>query len=76
MIRYIIRRLIYGLLVLWGVVTVIFFLFIILPGDPARMLLGQRSDISSVEAITKDLGLDQPVAVQYFKFLNDLSPIS
>jgi len=76
MIRFIIRRLIYGLLVLWGVVTVIFFLFNILPGDPARMLLGQRSDISSVEAIKKDLGLDQPVAVQYFKFLNDLSPVS
>jgi peptide/nickel transport system permease protein len=62
--------------VLWGVITVIFFLFNILPGDPARMLLGQRSDISSVEAITKDLGLDKPLTGQYFNFLNDLSPIS
>ncbi len=76
MIRFIVRRLLYGLLVLWGVVTVIFFLFNILPGDPARMLLGQRSDVSSVEAITKDLGLDKPVAVQYTNFLNDLSPLS
>jgi len=76
MIQFILRRLFYGFLVLWGVVTIIFFLFNVLPGDPARMLLGQRSDVSSVEAITKDLGLDKPLAIQYFKFLNDLSPIS
>jgi len=76
MIRFILRRLFYGFLVLWGVVTIIFFLFNVLPGDPARMLLGQRSDVSSVEAITKDLGLDKPVGLQYIKFLNDLSPIS
>jgi peptide/nickel transport system permease protein len=76
MIKFIFRRLLYGILVLWGVVTVIFFLFNILPGDPARMLLGQRSDISSIEAIKKDLGLDKPVVIQYFKYLNDLSPIS
>ena len=76
MIRFIIKRLLYGLLVLWGVITIIFFLFNILPGDPARMLLGQRSDISSVEAIKKDLGLDKPIAVQYINFLNDLSPFS
>ncbi len=76
MVNFIFKRLFYGVLVLWGVVTVIFFLFNILPGDPARMLLGQRSDISSVEAIKKDLGLDKPVSVQYVNFLNDLSPIS
>jgi len=76
MIKFILRRLFYGLLVLWGVVTIIFFLFNVLPGDPARMLLGQRSDVSSVEAITKDLGLDKPLGVQYINFLNDLSPIS
>ncbi len=76
MIRFILRRLFYGVLVLFGVVTVIFFLFNVLPGDPARMILGQRSDVSSVEAINRDLGLDKPVAMQYAKFLNDLSPIS
>ncbi len=76
MLKFILRRLYYGILVLWGVITVIFFLFNVLPGDPARMLLGQRSDISSVEAITKDLGLDKPLGTQYVKFLNDLSPLS
>lgn len=76
MLNYIIRRVLYGFLVLWGVTTVVFFLFNILPGDPARMLLGQRADVASVDAIKKDLGLDKPVAIQYFNFLNDLSVIS
>ena len=76
MFRFIIKRLFYGLLVLFGVSTIVFFLFAILPGDPARMLMGQRADIASVEAIKKDLGLDKPVLVQYLNFLNDISPVS
>ncbi|MBE9484873.1 MAG: ABC transporter permease [Bacteroidetes bacterium] len=76
MLRFIIKRLWYGLLVLFGVVTVVFFLFNILPGDPARMMLGQRADIASVEAINKDLGRDKPLHIQYFNFLNDISPVS
>jgi len=71
---FILKRLLYGLLVLFGVITLVFILFNILPGDPARMMLGQRADISSVEAIHKDLGLDKPLLTQYFNFLNDLSP--
>jgi peptide/nickel transport system permease protein len=73
---FVLKRLFYGLLVLFGVVTVIFVLFNILPGDPTRMMLGQRADISSVEAIRKDLGLDKPPGTQYLNFLNDLSPVS
>ena len=40
------------------------------------MMLGQRADIASVEAINKDLGLDKPIHVQYLSFLNDVSPLS
>lgn len=76
MLRYSFIRLMYGILVLLGVVTLIFFLFNVLPGDPARMMLGQRADISSVEAINRDLGRDKPMVVQYFSFLNDVSPVS
>lgn len=76
MLNFIVRRLFYGILVLWGVVSVVFFLFTILPGDPARILMGQRTDVSSVEAIKKDLGLDKPIALQYLNFLNDVSPVS
>lgn len=76
MLRFIIRRLAYGLAVMFGVITVIFFLFNVLPGDPARMMLGQRADQASVDAIHKDLGLDKPIVLQYLNYLNDLSPVS
>jgi peptide/nickel transport system permease protein len=76
MIRFILKRLFYGFLVLLGVMTVVFLLFHVLPGDPARMMLGQRADISTVEAIRKDLGLDKPLVSQYFNFINDFSPVS
>ncbi len=76
MLRFIIKRLWYGLLVLLGVITVVFILFNILPGDPARMMLGQRADIASVEAINKDLGRDKPLHIQYLNFVNDVSPLS
>lgn len=57
-------------------ISLIFFLFNILPGDASRLLLGQRGDQNSVEMIRKDLGLDKPIHTQYFKYLNDLSFIS
>jgi len=74
--QYLIKRLLYAILILWGVATLVFILFNILPGDPARMLMGQRSDVASIEAIRKDLGLDRSKSLQYAKYLNDLSPVS
>ena len=76
MLKYSIKRLLYGLLVLLGVVTLVFFLFNILPGDPARMMLGQRADAESIAIINRDLGRDKPVGTQYLNYLNDLLPIS
>ncbi|MGP1515241.1 MAG: ABC transporter permease [Bacteroidales bacterium] len=76
MLNYILKKISYGLLVVFGVVTLVFCLFNILPGDPARMMLGQRADKKSVDMIHKDLGLDKPMSVQYLNYLNDLSPIS
>ena len=73
---YIIRKLLYGLAVLWGVATLVFFLFNILPGDPAQMMLGQRADKEAVEAIREELGLNQSLGKQYVDYLNDLVPIS
>ncbi len=66
----------YGFLVLAGVVTVVFLLFNVLPGDPARMLMGQRADEESLRTIQKDLGLDQSLSTQFVMYLNDLSPLS
>ena len=76
MLRFVGKRLLYGLLVLLGVVTLVFFLFNILPGDPARMMLGQRADAESIAVINRDLGRDKPVALQYLNYLNDLMPLS
>ena len=76
MLLYITRKLLYGLLVMAGVITIVFFLFNILPGDPARMMLGQRTDVSGIEAINKEIGRDQPLRKQFVYYLNDLSPVS
>lgn len=76
MLNYIGKRLFYGLLVLLGVVTLVFCLFNILPGDPARMMLGQRSDAESIQIINRDLGLDRPLPQQYIAYINDISPLS
>lgn len=74
--QFLLKRILYGFLVLIGVIIINFFLFNILPGDPARMMLGQRADITSVEAINKDLGRDKPLLTQFFNYVNDLSPLS
>lgn len=76
MLRYVAKRLLYGFLVLLGVVTLVFFLFNILPGDPARMMLGQRADAESIEIINRDLGRDKPTVIQFVNYLNDLAPLS
>ena len=76
MIKLILKRTTSGLLIIFGVVTVVFFLFNILPTDPGRLMLGQRSDVASLEAINKQLGLDLPVSKRYLLYLNDISPAS
>ena len=76
MVKYILSKFFYGVLVLFGVVTVIFFLFNVLPGDPATIILGQRANEKAIEAVHHDLGTDKPIIVQYLHYLNDLSPIS
>jgi peptide/nickel transport system permease protein len=76
MLRYALKKITYGLAVLAGIVVVVFFLFNILPGDPARMTQGQRSDVQSLEAVRKEFGLDKPVPVQFVYYVNDLLPIA
>ncbi len=76
MYKFILNKFFYGILVLIGVIFVIFALFNILPVDPARLTLGQRADVESVEAINIELGLDKPKYIQFALYLNDLSPIA
>ncbi len=73
--RYAVKKLLYGLAVMAGIVIVVFVLFNILPGDPARMTMGQRADVQSLDAVRKEFGLDQSKPIQFFLYINDLSPI-
>ena len=76
MISYLLNKIFYALLTLFGVVTVIFFLFNVLPGDPAQMMLGQNEDSEQLAIVKKKYGFDKPISTQYLYYLNDLSPIS
>lgn len=66
----------YALLTLFGVITVIFVLFTILPGDPARMMLDQNENSEQLAIVKKKYGFDKPILTQYLYYVNDLSPIS
>jgi peptide/nickel transport system permease protein len=75
-ITYLFKKILYALGVLWGIITLVFLLFNVLPGDPARLTLGQRTDMASVENVRKELNLDKPVTTRYWYYLNDISPLS
>lgn len=68
---YIVRNLFYSVLIIIGVLTVTFCLLYIIPGDPARMMLGQRADVASVEAVREELGLNKPIYIQYLRFMGN-----
>lgn len=74
--RYLFKKISYTILTLLGVLTVIFFLFNILPGDPAQMMVGQNESKEQLDIIRKKYGFDLPLHRQYLNYLNDLSPIS
>src|SRR5438132_3279169 len=75
MLHYIAKKILYGLLVLMGVVVLVFFLFQGF-GDPSRLVMGQTGDSTTQANIRKDLYLDQPKWKQFIFYLNDVSPIS
>ena len=70
MIRFALQKTGLGLLTLWGVATLIFFLFTIVPGDSAQMMLGKREDPEALAAVRAKYGLDQPVHIQYLSLIH------
>jgi len=76
MLKFILKKTGNGFFILFGVVTLIFILFNVIPGDPARLALGQHADSASLSAIRKDMGLDKPLMQQYLKYIDDISIIS
>jgi len=71
--NYTLRRLLLTIPILWGVFTVTFVLFFIVPGDPARLLMGQHRDEAMEAAMAKQWGLDQPKHLQYWHFLKKVA---
>jgi len=71
MIRYVGIRCVYAVFVLFGVVTIVFFLSR-LSGDPALLFLGPQATQADIDAYRVSMGLDQAVPVQYVKFLGSV----
>lgn len=72
MTRYLLRRLGYSALVIWGAVTLVFLIVRVIPGDPAQMYAGPLADAGQIDAARVTLGLDRPIQEQYVGFLADL----
>ena len=72
MIAYIVRRLFQLVIVLIGVTIITFLIMFAIPGDPAQQLAGKNATPERIAAIRLQLGLDQPIPVQYYKFVGRL----
>jgi peptide/nickel transport system permease protein len=70
--RFLARRLVFSVFVLWGVTLVTFFLARVAPGDPARLIAGPRANAEAIAHIRALYGLDQPLVAQYVRYLGDL----
>ncbi|MDH6233014.1 peptide/nickel transport system permease protein [Mesorhizobium soli] len=70
MIRFLARRIAFGAGVLLVLSAFVFFLFFVAPGDPARMIAGDKATETQLEMIRKNLGVDRPIVVQYGTFLS------
>lgn len=73
--RFILNKVCYAVIVMFGVILLVFLLFQTL-GDPARLLVGQSGDKKTLENIRKEMRLDKPTWQQFLFYLNDVSPIS
>ena len=72
MTRYLVKRLAFALLVLFGVSVITFFVARVVPGNPAAMWVGAKPTQEQLDAAVKELGLDKPLVVQYFVYLKNL----
>lgn len=73
---YLIRRLLYSLFVIWGAVTIIFFVIRVVPGDPAAVMLGTSATEEQVIVLRESLGLNDPLLIQYGNYLLDVSQLN
>ncbi len=77
MLSFILNKFLQALAILGGVLLIIFFLFfVLLPTDPARLTMGQRSDAKTLENTRKEMYLDKPLHKQFLLYVNDLMPLA
>jgi ABC-type dipeptide/oligopeptide/nickel transport system permease component len=69
MLQYIVKRLLLAIPILVAVVTLVFFVVRMAPGDPAQVILGDSASQESLTALRAEMGLDRPMLVQYSEFL-------
>lgn len=72
MVKYIIKRILFLIPILLGVSAIIFALKTLTPGDPARMILGNTATEEQVDAKREELGLNDPVIVQYGRYIGGI----
>jgi len=73
MIRHVVMRFLYTLPALWLILTMVFMLIHIVPGDPVLQMLGQDARAEDLTQLRHTLGLDQPLGVQYVHYLDRLA---
>ncbi|MGG4454524.1 nickel ABC transporter permease [Brevibacillus porteri] len=66
--QYIVKRLLSGIIVLFGLSVFTFLLIHLIPGDPVRIMLGQRATVDQIESLRGELGLNKPLVVQYLDY--------
>ncbi|OQX29384.1 MAG: peptide ABC transporter permease [Spirochaeta sp. LUC14_002_19_P3] len=69
MLKFVVKRLLLLLPTLLGVVTLVFFMIALSPGDPARVMLGERASAEQLKKLRAELGLDKPLGQQYALYL-------
>lgn len=72
MMQYTIKRLLLAVPTLLAMLTVVFILVRLVPGDPAAVMLGDQASAEALSALRTQLGLDLPTHVQYLNFLSDM----
>jgi peptide/nickel transport system permease protein len=70
--RYLLQRFLFLLPTLWGTLTLVFLLIHLVPGDPIEVMLGETASAADKEELRRNLGLDQPLMIQYRSFLTGL----
>ncbi len=72
MAAYLVRRLLFSVVILWGAVTIVFVVLRLVPADPAVLILGSDATQEEIDALRAEMGLDRSIVAQYGIFLGDM----